>query len=250
MAVQKAVAKKRGSRYKKKALTVVRKAGKYGMLRGTGFRHLRTAARSYRIPRGLSPFPNTKFVTHKYVETVYIGPGSAGLYTSYAFNANSLFDPNNTGFGHQPMFRDQMANEYSYYTVLRSSIVATIPPELNIALHAALWCDDDGALPAGNYDLMETHYFRPSIKLDKRQTPLVLKGWYDAAKWNKTTQAGIMAAPDQKVASGSNPASTALKRFNLVLIPVNGSDIIPSTPVTVQMKFYVAWREPKDHAIS
>jgi hypothetical protein len=37
----------------------------------------------------------------------------------YEFNLNSLFDPNLTGTGHQPLGRDQWSTFYSRYRVLR-----------------------------------------------------------------------------------------------------------------------------------
>lgn len=40
------------------------------------------------------------------------------------FNMTSIFDPDTTGVGHQPMYHDQFANIYAHYTVLGSKIRA------------------------------------------------------------------------------------------------------------------------------
>lgn len=43
--------------------------------------------------------------------------GNAGG-TSYAYRTNSIYDPDYTGIGHQPLMRDLWASQYDYYTVL------------------------------------------------------------------------------------------------------------------------------------
>lgn len=47
---------------------------------------------------------------------------SAGLLSSYVYRANSLFDPNFTGTGHQPMGFDQWSLLYNHYVVLGAKI--------------------------------------------------------------------------------------------------------------------------------
>lgn len=41
------------------------------------------------------------------------------------FNLNSIFDPDESGIGHQPMYRDQYAALYNNYTVLGAKITVT-----------------------------------------------------------------------------------------------------------------------------
>ncbi len=45
-------------------------------------------------------------------------------YTSHLFRSNSIFDPDETAIGHQPMGRDEWAQFYNTYTVLQSRITA------------------------------------------------------------------------------------------------------------------------------
>ena len=44
-----------------------------------------------------------------------LGNGGYGLYT---WRTNSIYDPDYTGLGHQPLMRDLYASQYDYYTVL------------------------------------------------------------------------------------------------------------------------------------
>lgn len=60
----------------------------------------------------------TKLVYSQFV-TVTAAQQVTGKYT---FRANSIFDPDLTGVGHQPKFHDQMALYYARYRVLASAI--------------------------------------------------------------------------------------------------------------------------------
>jgi len=72
---------------------------------------------------GLSPsfpLPKTfKFKTQYFV-TVSLDPGIAGSTDSYIFRMNSLYDPDLTSVGHQPIGFDQIMAMYDHYTVIGS----------------------------------------------------------------------------------------------------------------------------------
>ncbi len=61
----------------------------------------------------------------RYVDVVSINPGAAGLAT-HTWRANSIFDPDLTGTGHQPLMRDEYALLYGQYRVLSTKIKATL----------------------------------------------------------------------------------------------------------------------------
>lgn len=69
-------------------------------------------------------FPNSIITTLRYCENLTL-TSTTGATTSKVFRANGTFDPNYTDTGHQPMFRDQWAAIYDYYTVLGSKIKVT-----------------------------------------------------------------------------------------------------------------------------
>lgn len=75
--------------------------------------------KTLKLPLGM--FPSRKQVVLRYVEDFTLNPGSASVAT-YIFRANSLFDPNYTSTGHQPMFFDTYASIYAGYKVRHSTI--------------------------------------------------------------------------------------------------------------------------------
>lgn len=99
----------------------------------------RSRRRVVRIPR--SPpgqaLPNTIICRFRYSEEISINPALASV-TAYVFRANSLYDPNYTGVGHQPAPYDQMKLFYKKFKVIGSKI--TVRPVISNANYETLSC--------------------------------------------------------------------------------------------------------------
>lgn len=90
-----------------------------GPVRRRRFRR-RFGPRPFRQP---SAFPTNRVVKMRYTSIINLDPtGGPTEFVSYYFRANSIFDPDFTGTGHQPMGRDQWATFYNNYTVIGSKI--------------------------------------------------------------------------------------------------------------------------------
>jgi len=61
----------------------------------------------------------------RYATTVRLDASTLNPVSFNFYNASSIFDPDQTGVGHQPMGHDEMAQIYNHYRVLSSSIRAT-----------------------------------------------------------------------------------------------------------------------------
>lgn len=70
----------------------------------------------------LTGFRPTMLMKHKYCERLSINCvlGALGAYT---LTGNDLYDPNYTGTGHQPYYRDQMAALYNNYIVYACKLI-------------------------------------------------------------------------------------------------------------------------------
>lgn len=99
----------------------------------------RSKRRVVRIPR--SPpgqaLPNQMICKFRYSEEISINPGAASV-AAYVFRANSLYDPNYTGVGHQPAPYDQMKLFYKKFKVIGSKI--TVRPVLASATYETINC--------------------------------------------------------------------------------------------------------------
>jgi len=90
------------------------------------------------IPLGKNDygFPDKLKTKLRYCETGYFDIPS-GASQSMSFRLNSVYDPNLSGIGHQPMYHDTLALIYGKYRVTKSTITAkfaqTSPPALSAA---------------------------------------------------------------------------------------------------------------------
>jgi len=85
---------------------------------------------SFSTIRGVSLVPDQMRVVLKYNQVITM-VNVAGIGT-HVFRLNSLFDPDLTGTGHQPLGFDQWATLYGEYQVMGSRIkVRAIPPDTN-----------------------------------------------------------------------------------------------------------------------
>lgn len=61
----------------------------------------------------------------RYAEGSNLNPGVAGVLSTHVMAANSIYDPNTSGTGHQPLGYDELAVFYDHYMVVRSKVTAT-----------------------------------------------------------------------------------------------------------------------------
>lgn len=86
------------------------------------FRKRRRKRTLSRIPRNIIPIKMFRKLV--YQTSISLNP-SAFTVVGYSFRCNSIFDPDFTGTGHQPMGHDQIALLYHKYKVVASSISIT-----------------------------------------------------------------------------------------------------------------------------
>lgn len=71
------------------------------------------------VNRSLQPFSQRYICKMKYAtQLTNSGPGGAG-WSTYRFNLNSIYDPDQTGLGHQPYGHDTLQAMYNRYRVIK-----------------------------------------------------------------------------------------------------------------------------------
>lgn len=88
------------------------------------------------VNRALHPIPQRYITKMKYSELV-----STNANGFYAFNLNSIFDPNRTGVGHQPYGFDTLATLYNRYRVIACGWrIAPVAPAVLASSSIQLGC--------------------------------------------------------------------------------------------------------------
>jgi len=199
-------------------------------------------------------FPRNQAVKLRYVESITINPGVAVL-GYYYFRANSLFDPNQTGVGHQPMTFDMWAGLYNHYTVIGAKCTVHfvgdhLGTQTGCVFGVAL--TDDATSTSDPTTLVEngTSGYRlvtaSGVSNATRMPRFVKK--FSAKKFfsvvNPMDNTSRIGAPVT-----SNPTEEAYFAVFLGPVPGLGQDIAAYN-LMVHIEYYAIFSEPKEQAQS
>jgi len=97
--------------------------------------------------RSIVGFPPKMTYKLKYNDAIQLNPSTTSL-VNYQFRANSLYDPDYTSTGHQPLYFDQIINIYDHYVVIGSKIKITANRNTSAANAARLciYLNDDTSI--------------------------------------------------------------------------------------------------------
>lgn len=76
------------------------------------------------IQRNIYGFPDNYVATLRYCDNITLS-SAIGAIGKNTFRMNSIFDPDYTGTGHQPLYHDQFAGIFNKYVVIGSKIKVT-----------------------------------------------------------------------------------------------------------------------------
>lgn len=242
MAFTKRYRRKRGSKAKTRPSTTVTRTVRVRRRRRYALTAKGRMAMS--VPRSLKPYPESKLVVHKYVDTfTTTAAAGAGLPMFYQFRANSTYDPDYTGVGHQPLYRDEMYTQYTNYTVLSATIKITIPPKENVAQVFALWHDTDYTIPLTKNTLQETRPTVGPLCLDRRNLPLVMKNSVNIAKVFNTNNRAYLADNLSRTNGNSNPDATRSVVWNFAGYPHDPTVTLAAQKFQVTIWQTCLWRD-------
>lgn len=187
-------------------------------------------------------FPKKLLITHKYVESQSLTT-TTGAIASYIWSTNSLYDPNASGVGHQPMFYDQLGAIYNHYTVIGSRVRFRFVPSGNnvVPYRIVTYINDDTGITPGTIAAMaEQNSARVTIvpMAPSNANTLILR-W--SAK--KAMGRSVLANDALGAAVGANPAEQ--QYFTFALQPMDGSSTIVGY-LMAEIEYIALWKELKD----
>lgn len=128
-----------------------RKRGREDSGSGGGKKRKSRSSRSLTVLRpGVNAVLPDSYRTKLRYSTYYQGYSAAGTPLHRTYNANSVFDPDLTGAGHQPRGFDQLAALYGRYRVNAIQVKVSIANLTNAGLLIAqIWVDNEASDPGG-----------------------------------------------------------------------------------------------------
>lgn len=184
--------------------------------KGRGIR--RTTKPSVLFLKGVSQVPDTMFCYLKYSQDfTFVNVAGVG---QQQFVLNSLFDPNNTGGGHQPLGFDQWSAFYNRYEVLSSSITirATAPDvnQVTMAVYPSI-NSTQSVLISTAREQPYAKYITFSNTVDANRR--ILKNWMSVAKLEGRKPYSI----NYTAAVTNNPVNSRF--WNILIDSVTATDV-------------------------
>lgn len=202
------------------------------------------------INKGISPIPDSYRTKLRYCTSVVIDPVVSSI-GSHVFRANSLYDPDLTGAGHQPLGFDNLMALYDHYVVLGAKITCTfIAPTTSVTTTASNVgiCLDDDATPYTSLESIreQGRVSYKTMTVSGSSNPTKISKYYSAKKFHGVSN--VLDNDHLRGDSASNPDELCF--FQVFVEPVNSSYDISAVNVQVQIDYIAQFTEPKQLAQS
>lgn len=146
------------------------------------------------------PFPAKMRATMRYSQVIELLP-TAGVPAPYLFRANSIFDPDFTGTGHQPYGHDQWQAIYNHYNV-RSCVITMTPCAANSDQIFGVTLTDDSTVQSDYNTIREIKGTRMAICKEAGGAPPTVTNYFNVNQnfdipFQKATSASFGQNPSE-----------------------------------------------------
>lgn len=225
----------------------------------------RKRRRRMKVPRGLAlvpvnqrpghkghPFGKQFYTKLRYNEAhTFSAGGAANFASSYEMNLNSLYDPNESGIGHQPMGFDQLMGIYEKYTVVAAKITVAFLPDTTVPSVCGLRLKD-GNTPTlvDKKKLIENgdSKWAYASTANGGNNRIILTKNVNIKKF--FGQKAIVGDEKFTMSSTSEPADDDSCVAELWVAPISASDTHGRTVVDINIEYTAVFTEPIDLPLS
>lgn len=161
-------------------------------------------------------FPNSIITKLRYCTIVDLSSG-AGAVAGNTFAANGIFDPDITGGGHQPLYRDNFGTLYDQYVVIGSKIKVTFAAGTGtLPFIVGITGDDDSTVSGTLETLMEQNNSISTVCGAVGAPPVVLTQTFEPLE-----MFGVDAKDDGSSATVVSANPTELWTYRIWSIPAD-----------------------------
>jgi len=157
---------------------------------------------------------------------------AVGVINQYGFRWNSIFDPDYSSGGHQPLYRDTYAGIYDHYAVVSARAKITFLNSTADQLAFISCVTDDDTSPSATVDTLaeQSHGYSTIIGSSNGGRP---SATFDLA-WDckKVLRINPYASQTYKTDTGSNPTEQSLLWLSVVAL--NSATLTVVADVTIE----------------
>ncbi len=203
-----------------------------------GSRVVASVSRPQTTVRYQPPFGTSFRTTLTYAQYVDFNFAVSNTAYNYQFNANSVYDPDRTGTGHQPYGHDQLSLLFNRYRVMRFQYLCEIVPGNDIANSVIEWGTmvRNGVFTVSYPEVFELPFVKTRT-MTTNATSKSIRGKVDLTRINER-QIAYVTDDRTSADTGSSPAEIILFTFFGISNQTN------LTRVRVTLKYDVEYFDP------
>lgn len=189
--------------------------------------------------------PRTMYVTFQWATQLVLTESAAGIGEVYAFRLNSLFDPNATGVGDQPVGYDQWAELFRRSVVYSASVdvEAMVTGQVNTPSVVGMFpLIGASTVPSGIS--LDSQYRCTNHMRSNGTVPLKLRGNYDFAQLCGIPKQRLFDEEGYSEVMGTGPAISANRQVLLYLY-CRGFHLAAIATYRVRITFRAKLFEPR-----
>lgn len=197
-------------------------------------------------------FPKTNAVKLRYVTYTTLD-STTGSLARHWFRANSAFDPDSSGVGHQPSGYDQWSQFYNHYVIVGSRMKATFSLTGTTDSGGIMICginlsDDTSATTDPLHLLEQSHTRRKTsyYSVSGGKPTVVTKGFSAKKFFNVTNITDNWARLGANIAADPNEVAF----FGVFVGNANGVIDPPQVTILIEIEYICIFSEPKELAES
>lgn len=198
----------------------------------------RTFARgSSYLSQSFDPFPAKMRTVMRYCDDVRLNPGLGNIAYHY-IKCNGLFDPNQTGGGHQPYGHDICQLIYNHYRVDKAVMTLSVAQGTTAGAIVGIGITDDTTAAGSINSILEQKGARFAVMTSNPSEPIRIQ--------NTWTRSGVFpnTANNTDTSYGADP--TELSFFQIFYRDADTSEDPPALQLFVSVEYYVTSYEMKD----
>lgn len=184
-----------------------------------------------------------KYIT-RYVQLAQrLNPGVGGVPVTYVYNLSSLYDPDQTGAGHQPLAFDQLMPLYDHYHVIatKTRVTATNTDPVNAQIIGIQVRDD--ATPNINFSQVIENGLMTYKTLGTMDSGSATKSLTYSLSHSKFFGRSVMDGTKYGGTEGSSPNDNVY--LHILVAPADGTTDTGAVLYNIQIDYVAILTEPK-----
>lgn len=200
------------------------------------------------VYKGQPGIADRALIKLKYRDNYTLTVAAPGVFAQRCWRLNSIYDPDFTGLGHQPLCYDQWQVFYKNYRVYRTDVVLSITnQEIEGTQLGFVVQPDDSSVTADDSSFEQPHTYTKIVAGSQGQNRTVIKRSIHHPRIIGQTSVQYRSNENTYAAFGVNPNTNV---FGILMASTLDGSSVPNLAVNVQMVFHVELFGRKEQALS